>query len=990
MGAVGLLGRDGELREVMDAIARAAPLVLVTGDAGIGKSRLVAQAVEDSRAAGVVALVGGCVPLAGKLPLLPFVEALGGMDEAVAAAQAGRVPDSLRPALAPLMPAQAIAADGAWEEHGAWERERLVLAIAALFSPPARTRPMVVVIEDVHWADSFTLDVLSFLVGGTSTGVTLVVTLRTDHQPMPEDVSSAVRELQRLDDTVTVELGPLPGTVVALQAEEILGLVPSAAWVQELIRLGGGNPFFTEQLCRTAGPFNSSAAGGLFVLPPRLSGFLQARVRGLTEQARRAVLVLGVAAIPLSAEELANAADLTAGAAADAVRELSRANLLAPAERARFMARHALVAAAVAEVTNPITLAEAHARVASLMEERGDPALAGAAAGHWSAAGRDLEELRASIVAARVAQGLSDYAAAAALWMRAYALAKASPEAAAEHGESLVGLAVWAVQALQWSGQTVGGAEFVEAAYSQLAPVEETALGGSLRRWVGHFRAIRDRAAGADMMREAQRVLSEHPPSADLSACLQLLGRIAGIEGRYEESRSLLGQATAVARQCHSLSDEAQCVVSLAIALLDLRLPDQALTEIAALAPRLQTSGNARAQGIVAIFESDLLLQTGRLHQARTVASSALAVMTREGLGGMFEASILRYNAGEAELELGHTSAVLELTAPFTTALAPQIDSTGTHLLRSLADLNRGLMQQALGRILGVREESRRQSSPEAQRVAAQAVTKILLWSRQPSAAIDAITGDLELLAGTDQQTRCSELFTLGAAAAADLIATARAQHDVDGQARGQQTLEWLNGAIADSPHDPFEPVLVGGREPADRLQWDAELSRAAGASDVGLWNAAAVEWESQLRAHRAAYCWWRLAQAHVDHGGRTPEFTSALQRAYELSEEMVPQATAVKELAERANIRLTTRPETQEVAAVQLPVALTARERQILWHVVAGRTNAQIGQDLFISDKTVSVHVTHLLRKIGVRSRVQAAAWAEHVGFTDRPDQNG
>jgi DNA-binding CsgD family transcriptional regulator len=119
--------------------------------------------------------------------------------------------------------------------------------------------------------------------------------------------------------------------------------------------------------------------------------------------------------------------------------------------------------------------------------------------------------------------------------------------------------------------------------------------------------------------------------------------------------------------------------------------------------------------------------------------------------------------------------------------------------------------------------------------------------------------------------------------------------------------------------------------------------------------------------------------------------FAAALQRAHELSEEMVPQRAVVTDLAEQANIPLTTRREPRSIAPVELPVALTARGREILRHVVAWRTTAQIGQDLFIGDNTVSVHITHLLRKIVVTTRVQAAArlaaWAEQVGFTDPPE---
>ena len=95
----------------------------------------------------------------------------------------------------------------------------------------------------------------------------------------------------------------------------------------------------------------------------------------------------------------------------------------------------------------------------------------------------------------------------------------------------------------------------------------------------------------------------------------------------------------------------------------------------------------------------------------------------------------------------------------------------------------------------------------------------------------------------------------------------------------------------------------------------------------------------------------------------------------------MLPLRAAVEEIALRAHIRLAMKPEPQGPTGLDLPVALTERELEILRHVAAGRSNTQIATDLFISPKTVSVHVSNLMRKIGVDNRVQAAAWADQVG---------
>ena len=131
------MGREAELAAVLGAVAASAPLVLITGDAGIGKSRLVEQAVARAGEQGVVVLQGRCVGLTGKLPLLPFVEAFKGMDGALAAE---RVPASLRSALDVVLHTGSDASsregreqgDRGGGEHSGWERERLVMAVAAL------------------------------------------------------------------------------------------------------------------------------------------------------------------------------------------------------------------------------------------------------------------------------------------------------------------------------------------------------------------------------------------------------------------------------------------------------------------------------------------------------------------------------------------------------------------------------------------------------------------------------------------------------------------------------------------------------------------------------------------------------------------------------------------------------------------------------------------------------------------------------------------
>ena len=182
-------------------------------------------------------------------------------------------------------------------------------------------------------------------------------------------------------------------------------------------------------------------------------------------------------------------------------------------------------------------------------------------------------------------------------------------------------------------------------------------------------------------------------------------------------------------------------------------------------------------------------------------------------------------------------------------------------------------------------------------------------------------------------------------------------------------------------------------RVPADRAQWRAELSRAAGRSESRPWREAALLWEGLGFPHGAAYCWWRCAEASLAEREGRPTIVQAIQKGYRLAAGHVPLQAVIDALARQAHVQVvpppTASPQGAEVAP-SLPVHLTPQEQTVLRLVSAGLTNAQIGAELFISPKTVSVHVSNVLRKFEVTDRVQAASWAEQVGLVSHSEWEG
>jgi DNA-binding NarL/FixJ family response regulator len=182
------------------------------------------------------------------------------------------------------------------------------------------------------------------------------------------------------------------------------------------------------------------------------------------------------------------------------------------------------------------------------------------------------------------------------------------------------------------------------------------------------------------------------------------------------------------------------------------------------------------------------------------------------------------------------------------------------------------------------------------------------------------------------------------------------------------------------------DPFTAGPTRPtafADYASWQAEWSRARAQPDPAQWRQAAEAWDVLTRPHRAAYARWRRAEALLARPHGRTEATEALRNAARQGIQHVPLSDAIHDLARRARIDLNP-PSAAVRAEHEAPPAfdLTDRELAVLKLLGQGKTNSEIGAALFISRKTASVHVSNILRKLGVATRVQAAAVADRAGL--------
>jgi len=244
------------------------------------------------------------------------------------------------------------------------------------------------------------------------------------------------------------------------------------------------------------------------------------------------------------------------------------------------------------------------------------------------------------------------------------------------------------------------------------------------------------------------------------------------------------------------------------------------------------------------------------------------------------------------------------------------------------------------------------------------------------------------LLKTPDLTVFCGRLLTAGLRACADLAEQARARRDpcAAALAAADGLAEWVEqmGGAPFNDHPLVAPI------PAEHATWDAERTRAAGSSDPDAWAAAAEAWQDLGCPHRAGYAWWRQAQALLDTG-QLAQAAAALRAAVAAADGHAPLLAQIRALAERARIPLQPAPAEPktpgppppaEAPEPKTPYGLTDRELAVLRLLAVGRTNAQIGAELYISPKTAGVHVSNILRKLGVSGRVQAAALAERAGL--------
>jgi len=991
------VGRAAELARLEAALDRAAAghptLVVVGGEAGIGKTFLVAELGRRASARGARLLIGGCLDLGGTgIPYAPFVEALRSLVRDV---EPGRLPALLGPGraeLARLLPE--LAPRGPEPSPGLEGRElaraRLFELLLGVLERLGRDAPTVLVVEDLHLADEATRDLLRFLARNLrAVRILVVCTIRTEETGRGHPAAGLLAELEGREGTERIELGRLGRAELAAQLAGLLGRSPAPELVERVLARSDGIPFFAEQVL---------AAGEQAVddLSPRLRD-----IAALSEPTRDVLRIASAAGPRIDDRLLAIVAGLPEPDLFGALRDALACRIIVPVDGADGRAvafSHALLREAVEVELLPGERIRLHARYAEALlahpELAGSPsALPAELLHHWEAAGRPERALPAAIEAGRAAERVYAFADASRQYERALALLGRVPPADRPADLDRAELLHHAADCAALAGAYDVAIRRWRDAIALVDPAADPKQAGLLRyrlRW--SLWAAGDHAAAVAELDEALRLIPADPPSAERARALAQQGGILMYEGRLEESKAVAEKALVVASAVGATPEAAFALGVLAWDLAGLGEPEQAM----ALLDSVQAIADAydRVEGLALAYthRSAILERMGRLEEALRVARQGIEAVRARGLERTYGTALLA-NAASVLYALGGWDEADRLTRGALDRQPSGTDAILLHATRGRLLVGRGRFDEAVAELDAARPMSERALVSEyAGRIAA-ALAELALWRGRPDEALAIVASRVVEAPDARPDPVGLGLACLGLRAAADEAERARAVHDPAtlslALATGDRLLAWVR-------HD--EPLPAGDPGGFAIALCAAEATRLRGPGDPAAWRTAAEACAAAGRPYPAAYGRLREAEALVAAGAGRGPVAAALGEARGPAAALGagPLLRAVDLLARRIRIELLPSlagpaagpaahggpgRETGGRPAVD-GLGLTPREREVLGLVALGRTNREIAAALFISEKTASVHVTNILAKLGAANRAEAAGIAVRLGL--------
>ena len=966
----GLVGRDRELEVLLRAASGAGSgsdetrMVLVSGDAGVGKTRLLTEAIDRLGRDGWRALVGHCLDFGeATMPYLPFAEMLGQVGEVAPEL----VERDLHPALSRLR--HRASAD---EPTEGLDRAEVFEAMYALVEDLAALGPILLVVEDAHWADASTRDLISFLLSRRLQGRCLcLVTFRSDEMHRRHPLRKRVAEWVRLPGVERLQLDPLPAGAVRGLVEQIIGQ-PGVAFgdeyeddIERIVQRSQGNAFYVEEL---VGAF----LGGGWSLPEDLADLLLVRLDRLDEAARDVVRVASAAGQRVPHDLLARVAPVTEDQLEVALRTAIDANVLVRTGDTEYAFRHALLGEAVYDDLLPGERMRLHTAYAEAVRELHGSRQSANLARH-ALASHDLPTaLQASVEAGDQAMASGGPDEAAGHYMTAleiYTRAAASLDDPPDEAE----LVARTVDALCSSGRPETALSLIDSHLRRLpADAPRLARARLLLARVEALRSTETDARPSLVSGEALELVGPDP--TQLRARILSMHAMALIwDGDFDEARSRADEAIELAEQLDLPRVAADVGVTLTWLSQHLDLGEGSRAELKRIIAEAQERGDVLSEmrgflrcGGLEYDYGELAAAQSNFLQAAHLAREIGRPWTIQGIAGRMQGALMAYMRGEWDEALA--------IADFRDEDPPPTARVMLEAVSFLVAAGRGDVS-VLSRFPGLRER----------------------WHREGLVAVTVGGAAMELQSLRD-----------GAAiAVATYDDVCRVLTPLWGESFGARVRLATIALAALADGAPRTPTAARDdvRATAARLVADADQVLAVRAEDERPFAIEGRAWEARLRAEVLRLEWllggrvdlddlvgrWRLAvELFSDLGHALEEARARLQLALVLraagdGDASQAEAALARETASRLGARqlLDDLGSTLRAGAADAG-ALTPREREILALVAAGRSNGEIGQQLFISAKTVSVHVSNVMAKLGAGSRTEASALARRAGLID------
>ena len=969
-----LIGRDAELTELMaelgvDVVPGDRRAVLLAGEAGVGKTRILLELRDRAVASGWQVFAGHCLDFGDStLAYLPFSELLGQLTSQLPAVVDETL--SRHPALARLQPGRrVIGQPDATDAHGV-DRSDLFAAVHALLEAAGASAPTVVVVEDLHWADQSTRDLLSFLFTRPFlTPVALVASYRSDDLHRRHPLRPQVAEWARLPGVTRLALSGLPDDDVRTLLSELAPAGLSDGARADIVDRADGNAFFVEELA-------SAATGPGRWVPPDLADVLLVRLDRLDDTARAVVRSASVAGRKVPHELLAAASGLTPDQLDAGIRQAVEMNILVT-DGAGYAFRHALLGEAVYDDLLPGERVRLHAQYAAALREGTARGTAAELARHARLA-TDLDTaLAASVQAGREAMVVGGPDEAAYHYQQALELL-ADPARRAASDLDSSRLVVAAADALTSSGNP-------DRAVALLTE-QLTRLGGELddtqraRMLSAQANALYITETDLDPVAISAEALLLAPEgeSALRARILSVHARILSSWERFDEAQPFAIDALELAERL----DLSEIAADATTTLGSLRRVDSKEGLREALA---EAVGRAERSGAVSSeFRARFLL--GRSHQDwaefeeserwfRTAIDRSHELglpWAPWGFESRWQLVLNKYATGDWDEALALT----------------QVDGGGTPppIPRALLDSVRLLIEQGRGVDVGKRAERLRK-----------------FWQREGGIAITSSAVEMVAAGRRGDPRAAIQVYD-------DTVAVL-----------GRLWREWFSArirlaAVAAGVVADQLPGVPAAERPAlaaevERLHGDAHVVLDRYTDPSGHWGPEGRAWVKRVDAETLRVRWlaggddappadvlveaWREAEQLFADYGHEPELAAVrtvlagILRALGDTQSSREVADLARETAHRLGApplldRLVVLGRTAVKSDSGASDALTPRETEILGLVSDGLSNGEIAKRLFISAKTVSVHVSNILGKLGAAGRTEAAAIARRRHLLD------